>query len=37
MSMNDIFFCGVVCLLAYKHNILLVIFLDYNYVITCIN
>ena len=28
MSMNDIFFCEDVCLLAYKHNILLAIFLD---------
>ena len=27
MSMKNIFFCEVVCLLAYKHNILLAIFL----------
>ena len=37
MSKNDIFLCELVCLLAYKHNKLLVIFLDYNYVIKCIN
>ena len=29
MSMNDIFFYEVECLLALKHNILLVIFLEY--------
>ena len=29
MSMTDIFFYEVVGLLAYKHNILLAIFLDY--------